>query len=129
MKRVTGGSLPAQAWHEFMLAAHEGVPVRPLPGGWKPAPADAIVQDDGPAPMPSADVGAKPVVAVRKAAPAPQPAPAPSRAAQTVDAGGFDMPAEDDAPTSSINHPVPPGAVGGPLKKRHTTILDILSGG
>src|SRR5690606_4175413 len=28
MKKVTGGTLPAQAWHEFMLAAHEGVPVR-----------------------------------------------------------------------------------------------------
>jgi penicillin-binding protein 1A len=132
MKRVTGGSLPAQAWHEFMLAAHEGVPVRPLPGGWKPAPADAIVQDDGPAPVPSADVGAKPAVAARQVAPVRQPAPAPSRAAspaETVDAGGFDMPADDNAPTASISHPVPPGAVGGPLKKRQMTILDILSGG
>ena len=27
MKKVTGGALPAQAWHEFMVAAHEGVPV------------------------------------------------------------------------------------------------------
>jgi penicillin-binding protein 1A len=132
MKRVTGGSLPAQAWHEFMLAAHEGVPVRPLPGGWKPAPADAIVQDDGPAPVPAADVGAKPAVAARQVAPVRQPAPAPSRAAspaETVDAGGFDMPAEDNAPTASISHPVPPGNVGGPLKKRQMTILDILSGG
>jgi penicillin-binding protein 1A len=136
MKRVTGGALPAQAWHEFMLAAHEGVPVRPLPGGWKPAPPDAIVQDDGPAPVPTADVGAKPAVASRQAAPAPVPArqqaPVPARsvgAAETVDAGGFDMPVEDNAPTSSIKHPVPPGNVGGPLKKRQTTILDILSGG
>src|SRR5690606_32071437 len=35
MKRVTGGALPAQAWHEFMVAAHEGVPVAQLPGSWR----------------------------------------------------------------------------------------------
>ncbi|TIW08743.1 MAG: penicillin-binding protein, partial [Mesorhizobium sp.] len=42
MKKVTGGVLPAQAWHEFMVAAHEGVPVRPLPGTWKSTPSDTI---------------------------------------------------------------------------------------
>ncbi len=31
MRRVTGGSLPAQAWRHFMLAATSGMPVRPLP--------------------------------------------------------------------------------------------------
>ena len=36
MKKVTGGALPAQAWHEFMVAAHEGVPVAALPGSWDP---------------------------------------------------------------------------------------------
>ena len=35
MKKVTGGALPAEAWHEFMVAAHEGVPVAALPGTWK----------------------------------------------------------------------------------------------
>ena len=34
MKKVTGGALPAIAWHDFMVAAHEGVPVAALPGGW-----------------------------------------------------------------------------------------------
>ncbi len=38
MKKVTGGALPAMAWHEFMVAAHEGVPVAQLPGSWKSAP-------------------------------------------------------------------------------------------
>lgn len=33
-KNMTGGSLPAMAWNEFMTAAHEGVPVAQLPGGW-----------------------------------------------------------------------------------------------
>jgi len=125
MKKVTGGTLPAQAWHEFMLAAHEGVPVKQLPGGWKRAPADAIVQDDGPAPVPSAAVGAG---QTRQAVPTASRQP-PQPATETVDAGGFGMPGEDAAPTASIRRPVPPGDVGGPLKKKSTSILDILSGG
>jgi penicillin-binding protein 1A len=35
MKHVTGGTLPAKTWRDFMLAATQGTPVRPLPG---PAP-------------------------------------------------------------------------------------------
>jgi membrane peptidoglycan carboxypeptidase len=31
MNRVTGGSLPALAWRNFMLAATSGVPAKPLP--------------------------------------------------------------------------------------------------
>jgi penicillin-binding protein 1A len=34
MKKVTGGGLPAKAWSQFMIAAHEGVPVANLPGNW-----------------------------------------------------------------------------------------------
>ncbi|WP_152047711.1 transglycosylase domain-containing protein [Aureimonas psammosilenae] len=34
MKKVTGGSLPAVAWHQFMTAAHEGLPPMPLPGDY-----------------------------------------------------------------------------------------------
>ncbi|RWF40118.1 MAG: penicillin-binding protein [Mesorhizobium sp.] len=90
MKKVTGGALPAQAWHEFMVAAHEGVPVRPLPGTWKSTPSDTVVPDE----IPSADAG--------------QPAPVPQAA---------------------VGQPVPPGNVGGPTKKRQTSILDILTGG
>ncbi|MDZ7824637.1 MAG: transglycosylase domain-containing protein, partial [Ahrensia sp.] len=30
-KNVTGGSLPAKAWHDFMVKAHEGVPIADLP--------------------------------------------------------------------------------------------------
>ncbi|TPN79387.1 penicillin-binding protein [Mesorhizobium sp. CU2] len=133
MKKVTGGALPAQAWHEFMVAAHEGVPVRPLPGTWKSTPSDTIVPDEiptvdaSPAPAPPAAVGQSQPVAQ---APAPvRQAPArQAQPAETVDAGGFDMPS-DSGSTASIKHPVPPGDVGGPTKKRQTSILDILGGG
>lgn len=33
MDGVTGGGLPAEIWHDVMMAAHEGLPVRPLPAG------------------------------------------------------------------------------------------------
>lgn len=33
MKKVTGGSLPAKAWKEFMIAAHKGLTQAPLFGG------------------------------------------------------------------------------------------------
>ncbi|RWO27791.1 MAG: penicillin-binding protein, partial [Mesorhizobium sp.] len=128
MKKVTGGALPAQAWHEFMVAAHEGVPVRPLPGTWRSTPADTIVQDElppntaQPAPVPSASVS--------QSAPSAQKASPPRavRPAETVDAGGFGMPGGGGT-TASIKRPVPPADVGGPVKKRQTSILDILTGG
>ena len=42
MRKVTGGSLPAQAWHKFMVAAHQGVPVAALPG-YRAAPDAPVV--------------------------------------------------------------------------------------
>src|SRR5690606_2938123 len=41
MRNVTGGSLPAIAWKEFMTAAHKGLPVARLPGGIWTAPTGA----------------------------------------------------------------------------------------
>ncbi|HYF86053.1 penicillin-binding protein 1A [Azospirillum sp.] len=43
MKKVTGGSLPAKLWRDFMMDAHAGKPARPLPGldgapAWSPPP-------------------------------------------------------------------------------------------
>jgi penicillin-binding protein 1A len=31
-KRMTGGTIPALAWHNIMAYAHQGVELRPLPG-------------------------------------------------------------------------------------------------
>ena len=42
MEKVTGGSLPAPAWKSFMLAATQGMPIRPLPGGSPPAIAQPV---------------------------------------------------------------------------------------
>lgn len=40
MRRVTGGGLPARTWQAFMAAAHQGVPVLPLPGDGPAVPEE-----------------------------------------------------------------------------------------
>ena len=32
MNRMTGGALPAMAWHDIMTYAHQGIEIKPLPG-------------------------------------------------------------------------------------------------
>ena len=49
MKRVTGGSLPAAAWRQFMLAATGGMPDRPLPGPGPQAAAEEAPAGGSPA--------------------------------------------------------------------------------
>jgi penicillin-binding protein 1A len=56
LNKITGGTLPTQLWRNVMVAAHEGLPVRPLPGlsaGEEAAlpsepvtPAEQPVEDD-----------------------------------------------------------------------------------
>jgi penicillin-binding protein 1A len=53
-RRLTGGSLPAKAWHEIMTFAHNGIDLKPIPFIDNPIeqpPADATVaaadQGDG----------------------------------------------------------------------------------
>ena len=45
--KITGGSLPAQTWRRFMLAATRAMPVRPLPA--PPAPPARVVAASPPA--------------------------------------------------------------------------------
>ncbi|WP_265515997.1 transglycosylase domain-containing protein [Nitratireductor luteus] len=54
--KATGSSLPALAWRDFMAAAHEGVPVAGLPGGWSRAQAPAVAETPS-RPVPQAAVG------------------------------------------------------------------------
>ena len=114
MKKVTGGALPALAWHEFMVAAHEGVPVAPLPGMWQ-SRGGGVSAKEAPVPLAAVPVAEVPRAARRE--PAPE-----------AEVAGDSLPREE-LPTSSIRRMVPPGDVGGPVKKRTTSILDILTGG
>ena len=54
MHKITGGTLPTQLWHNVMLAAHKGLPVRPLPGS---APEEVPSTDGGMAARPSSPPG------------------------------------------------------------------------
>ncbi len=121
MKKVTGGALPAQAWHEFMVAAHEGVPIAPLPGTWKSVPQ----AEPGSVPMASIEEPDHPA-----AAPAPSPVsqnlPMDDVGAADGDTGFVPMPQEP--PTASIGRPVPQADVGGPVVRRQTSILDVIMG-
>jgi len=45
--RVTGGSLPAEIWHDIMAAAHKDLPPKPLPGNWQQTPYATYQQDQG----------------------------------------------------------------------------------
>jgi penicillin-binding protein 1A len=49
MNHVTGGTLPAHTWHDFMVAALQGKPVRPLPQAvpeTPEAPPEAVARTD-----------------------------------------------------------------------------------
>jgi penicillin-binding protein 1A len=46
MNQMTGGSLPAQTWHEIMAYAHQGVELKPIPGIGGVAPARAVAAAD-----------------------------------------------------------------------------------
>lgn len=54
---MTGGSLPAQTWHDIMVAAHQGVEIKEIPGvgmGTKlPAPAASAFMAANGAPRPA----------------------------------------------------------------------------
>jgi penicillin-binding protein 1A len=121
-KNITGGSLPVTAWHEFMVAAHEGVPVASLPGTWTPEPQrlEASVPD---ANVPDAMPGAGTSSAQDR--PLPLPVRRQQPASQVDAAGGFEPPARTDR-TASIKRPS--ADVGGPTVRRETSILDVILG-
>ena len=123
-KNITGGSLPVTAWHEFMVAAHEGVPVANLPGTWTPEPQrlEASVPDPN-VPDPALGIG----TSNAQDRPLPLPARRQQPAGQAEAAGGFEPPARTDR-TASIKRPVPQADVGGPTVRRETSILDVILG-
>ncbi|WFU78640.1 PBP1A family penicillin-binding protein [Bradyrhizobium sp. CIAT3101] len=62
--RMTGGSLPAQTWHDIMVAAHQGVEVREIPG-------IGMGQKLPPQPVANAQANAAPKVLETKPGPPP----------------------------------------------------------
>ena len=120
-KNITGGSLPAQAWNEFMAAAHEGVPVARLPGGWSNGGGGRLlgrVEDilrgeaASAAPAPQAPVTQAPASQVPAPRAAVPQAPVPQAAG--------------DPHTASI--PRPRADVGGEPQRRVGSIMDIILG-
>ena len=110
-KGITGGGLPAAAWHDFMAAAHKGVPVAGLPGNWTP-----MAQYDIPGRRPSEPLVSSASGGYGNAGGPPQ------------SVSGTPRPRADVGQTSSIGRPVPPGEVGGAPVRRETSILDIIFG-
>ena len=70
--RMTGGSLPAQTWHDIMVVAHQGVEIKEIPGigaGTKlPAPAAAAAMAaNGGLKLPDIKPGPPPILTKRGA--------------------------------------------------------------
>jgi penicillin-binding protein 1A len=59
-KHITGGILPARTWHDFMMAATKGEPVRPLPGPPTPIATGGGGVHSAPRPQPELAAGDAP---------------------------------------------------------------------
>ena len=114
MKKVTGGALPALAWHEFMVAAHQGVPVARLPGGWSSASGGIVP------PNPLDGINEDPVASLIEPPAEVGPAPALAKVRNVA--------TRISDETASIDRPVPPAEVGGGKKRRDVSLLDVLLG-
>ncbi|MCP8937798.1 PBP1A family penicillin-binding protein [Alsobacter sp. SYSU M60028] len=64
--KMTGGSLPAMAWHDMMAPAHQGMELRPLPGIAPAAPAVASASAASPAAPAEAPAALRPTVLNRR---------------------------------------------------------------
>jgi penicillin-binding protein 1A len=67
--RMTGGSLPAQTWHDIMVVAHQGVEIRDVPGigAGKKLPPDALAAANANAKAPEINPGPPPILTRRGA--------------------------------------------------------------
>ncbi len=101
-KKITGGSLPAIAWKDFMVAAHKGVPVAPLPGDYR---LDKLIEEGNDI-LPDSGVD-------------------PSAPSAQLDPGGQIGLGDQTGSTM----PVPSGDVGANAQKgRKTTLFDLIMG-
>ena len=130
MAKVTGGSLPAIAWKDYMIVAHEGLPVTPLPGvdAWKHR-----IDTDALSPIPNAeDASGDPVAEIIESGTAPRPSvEVPEQPANAMqDIANIPVPKPSPERTGSTKRPVPPSNVGESKKTKPSgdTIMDIILG-
>jgi len=118
MKKVTGGGLPAKAWHDYMTAAHEGLSPSPIFGttGIQPTFDDNQAAPDSVGDVISGTFGNEATDAF------PQAPVADGRMAADQDT---QLPA--DAANSGLRPPADVGETTGAT--RRTTLFDILTGG
>jgi penicillin-binding protein 1A len=132
MKKVTGGSIPALVWKDFMTAAHKGVEVASLPGtnGFAAAPINV---DPAPAAEPLLVKRPEGPVANSGKARAAAPANRPSAAA-TLTGKSESIPVRrppaaigtSGEMTGSTRHPIPKADIGKRQKAKETTIMDLI---
>ena len=48
LNKITGGTLPTQLWHNLMVSAEQGLPVRPLPGQVTPEAEQPVAEGGKP---------------------------------------------------------------------------------
>ncbi|OBZ97104.1 penicillin-binding protein [Pararhizobium polonicum] len=118
MKKVTGGGLPAKAWHDYMTAAHEGLPPSPIFGttGIQPTFDDNMTAPEADGGVVSGTFGNEAV---------DQYPQAPVANGQVAGQQGLEQPAE--AANSGLTPPANVGETTGTT--RRTTLFDILTGG
>jgi penicillin-binding protein 1A len=111
--RMTGGSLPAQTWHDIMVAAHQGVEIKDISGypaaGPKPPPpaVPATVAAFGAPKPPESKPGPPPVLTKRGADILVRVEKLLDEAAKTATKTSSDDPAKPGRPVSSSALPFP----------------------
>jgi penicillin-binding protein 1A len=110
--RMTGGALPAQTWHDIMVAAHQGIEVKELPGvgmGQKlpPPAANATVAANGAPKILEIKPGPPPVLTKRGADILVQVEKMLDDAAKTADSGASGAPVKTAKPVSSSSLALP----------------------
>ncbi|CAN7157924.1 transglycosylase domain-containing protein [Rhizobium sp. LjRoot30] len=142
MKKVTGGGLPAIAWHDFMTAAHEGLSPAPLFGSGQPAeeippstiePAEELPSTIGDIisnadPETNGNFPDLPAEGVGGEATASTPRRLPGDLEE-----GVPMEFPEDSTDAALNQDlVPPAEVGGnavvSTQNQRRTLLDVLMG-
>jgi penicillin-binding protein 1A len=143
MKKVTGGTLPAQTWDQFMVAAHKGLNPSPLFGDPQNGSSPAAPSNGSDAPVARRDTQPKDrsftdIISDFLNGNSSKPAdPAPVRAAPAPPATVGQQPVpQAPVPPASIparnSGPVPPADVGTSNAANQTarpkTLMDIING-